>query len=905
MGKLSSNLVISLLDRTGAGTRSVLKNVTAIKAANVGMGAAIGQTTSALRRQTRTMRAFRTLGGGGAGIAGLGATAAAASFLRSELKFQEAMNRTRATLNVTSKKGFKPHFDLVVELSRKYPATAAEIAKGATELAQAGMSLARVNQVIEATVLGAMASGVSIKQVGQGVTDTVMGLGLSPTRKNFNRVNDILTAAATSYSQNYQGFLGGLAKTAPIARMVGMSLKELIGMLGILADSNFKAEKGGTAFRSSMINMAAPKKTAVGILAKQYQIDITKYAKAVDKFKLVGEHGARTLAGYVALELGQGVESEKLLEGILAPILSNPNAIKDIPKLRQKLGAAIASALNIKAGDVENRRVVGESINRFLQAGFKQFDVGKFLRVLAAKNFDSNVSGMKELFGKRFVAPMAAMMEAMRNGAYDEKYLNTFLPRVDNAAKRFAAILMSGYVGAIKRLGSAFDALMRSMANSGAIDVVSSAFGKLTEFINSLSRTSPAALKAITLAMLAIGTIAPVGFALHGLAAAVTVLGGVKGAAILATAAAVVYLYSRSKALRGLGVITLGVTAPGLLGAVAALKWLIANREGLKSAAAGFWEGFKSEAAVSLGIDLSNLERHLESVWNLLDRVTGKMSASNEQWRAFGNTLGGHVGTALRTIVNLFQQSKNAFIWLNNAIASTVAGRAAGFKKFDYIKWLGPGEKAGNAPGATSPAAAAAAASGRTAASAPSGAVAAKPRDLLQVKQSAVTAESQVRQSMTRIRAIIDGVDLTSSGRKIMTTLAAGMRQGMAEPIAAMATTAQRIKNHVPHSPAKEGPLRGLHRNGIMSEIARGIRSDHSAVRAMNAAAMRAQAAMNVRTQRSAGGGLATTGNSVTMGNVNVHVTIPQGVTEPDAIGAAIGREVRNSVREHYGDGGI
>ena len=143
MGVLSSKLVVSLIDRTGAGSRSVLRNVATIKAANTGLGAAMNQTTQILRRQSRTMRAFRTLGGGGAGMAGLGATALAGGFLASELKYQEAMNRTKAILNITSKKGFKPHRDLVIDLAKRYPTTSAEIAKGASELAMAGMSSAK------------------------------------------------------------------------------------------------------------------------------------------------------------------------------------------------------------------------------------------------------------------------------------------------------------------------------------------------------------------------------------------------------------------------------------------------------------------------------------------------------------------------------------------------------------------------------------------------------------------------------------------------------------------------------------------------------------------------------------------------------------------------------------------
>ena len=120
------------------------------------------------------------------------------------------------------------------------------------------MTVEEVRGVLRATVAGAVAAGQKIKTVGQGVTDVVMGLGIALTNSNFEKINDILTAAAPSYSQDYTDFLAGLAKTAPIARMLGLDIEHLTGMLGILADANFKSAKGGTALRTSMINLAAP-----------------------------------------------------------------------------------------------------------------------------------------------------------------------------------------------------------------------------------------------------------------------------------------------------------------------------------------------------------------------------------------------------------------------------------------------------------------------------------------------------------------------------------------------------------------------------------------------------------------------------------------------------------------------
>ncbi|MEO0763929.1 MAG: hypothetical protein AAFZ09_19340, partial [Pseudomonadota bacterium] len=170
-----------------------------------------------------------------------------------------------------------------------------------------------------------------------------------------------------------------------------------------------------------------------------------------------------------------------------------------------------------------------------------------------------------------------------------------------------------------------------------------------------------------------------------------------------------------------------------------------------------------------------------------------------------------------------------------------------------------------------------------------------------------------VRGTLGQIQGVADAIDLTSSGRKIMSTLAAGIRSGTSEAVAAMSEAAQRIKNHVPQSPAKEGPLRGLSGIGIMTEIARTM-DPAPMTSAMDRAASATLARLDtVQGGRLSGGNVPRAGGrswtagagGPSVGAIHVQVNVGGSNASPDDIAHAVGGRVRDVVRGQYSDGGI
>jgi hypothetical protein len=70
----------------------------------------------------------------------------------------------------------------------------------------------------------------------------------------------------------------------------------------------------------------------------------------------------------------------------------------------------------------------------------------------------------------------------------------------------------------------------------------------------------------------------------------------------------------------------------------------------------------------------------------------------------------------------------------------------------------------------------------------------------------------------------IANLNLLEAGKKILTTLADGIKSVANKPIEIMKNIVQKIRNLLPFSPAKEGPLKDLHKIKLIETIAEAIK---------------------------------------------------------------------------------
>lgn len=93
------------------------------------------------------------------------------------------------------------------------------------------------------------------------------------------------------------------------------------------------------------------------------------------------------------------------------------------------------------------------------------------------------------------------------------------------------------------------------------------------------------------------------------------------------------------------------------------------------------------------------------------------------------------------------------------------------------------------------------------------------------------------RRAVATGTAVLAGVSFHSHGVAMMTTLAAGIRAGAAEAVAAVQETTQAMRDYLPHSPAKTGPLSDLDRVRFSETLASAIRPGPAIAAVRNLAA--------------------------------------------------------------------
>lgn len=489
-----------------------------------------GALSTLTARSAAVAGAARRAGHAFAGHHGMGSMVASGAFLKSQLDFERSLNRTQAILDETSIKKFRPLRDEMINLAKAYPAMRSEIAAGASELAMSGMKLDTVKAVLGDTVRGAMASGESIKTVGEGVTDVVYSMGLpfstaAEQMQSFARVNDILAAAATSANDSYVGFLEGLRRAGPVARMAGVDLTALAAAHGVLANAGIKSERSGIAQRAMMVRALAPTKKARELMR----------AQNVDWNRWMNASGRKLSTGglFGMLEEG-GVSTQGLSDSTRAKLdalMSDPDLTRNVGVLGDMVTDTIAQALQVGDADIEDRTKLSDTIRTYLATTAASLDYSALFKELAEKNVTLPL--LKELLSLRHVEKAGALVDAFHRGLYDAQ-LASIQKKWPGATERMAGIMMQGFVGAYYRMKSAVDAFGDTLANTGVMDTMTGVFDKIRQGVDAIGRSNPKMLELGTYAVLISGAMGVISFAFSGLVGPVGALAGALAAAPIA-----------------------------------------------------------------------------------------------------------------------------------------------------------------------------------------------------------------------------------------------------------------------------------------------------------------------------------------------------------------------------------
>lgn len=172
--------------------------------------------------------------------------------LRTAVKFEASMAKVKAVSGATAQE-FDSLAASAKELGRTTVFTASEVAGLQLEFAKLGFTAVQINQVTEATLNLAQATGTDLAQAAEVAGATLGGFGLAASETG--RVADVMAAAFSSSALDIENFQESMKHVAPNAKAAGVSIEEASAMLAVLSKAGIKGGIAGTALRRILQEM--------------------------------------------------------------------------------------------------------------------------------------------------------------------------------------------------------------------------------------------------------------------------------------------------------------------------------------------------------------------------------------------------------------------------------------------------------------------------------------------------------------------------------------------------------------------------------------------------------------------------------------------------------------------------
>lgn len=421
----------------------------------------------------------------------------------------------------------------------------AEIIKGQQALIQGGLDVTTTESMTAMFARVARANGISMEKVAEDGINVANSMGwamgtVEEKMASLKRAMEFMSVVPNLSTESWEGLRTSLKYAAPIAGALKIDVEELGAALSILADAGFKAEEGGTAFRTIMTRAQAPTRAArmemraLGIqLEDLYRFDPAKLHNMVSLRE-------RLLASGLGSRGGRGLD-------LALKKFTDPSKFKNAYDMGDAMMDSLASSLGIKKGDADKRSILKKVIDGHIRMASGGFDLATYFRGIGKME----VPQLKEMFG------LQRLPQAMKLRDGINQILNSSLPKdqqitkFKDLARRFKE-LMSGSIDRrfspvgeglafeLDRMGTAWSNLQNAFMNAGSAGIVGSSLRTLSNAMASLSRADPNALNMVAAGLAAIVvipaaglTLAAVATGLRGISGAVAALGGALGGGIV------------------------------------------------------------------------------------------------------------------------------------------------------------------------------------------------------------------------------------------------------------------------------------------------------------------------------------------------------------------------------------
>ena len=180
--------------------------------------------------------------------------AVGAGAFKTSVEFESSMAKVKAVSGATGKE-FKELEKKARALGSSTTFTASEVSSLQLEFAKLGFSSIEINEVTEATLNLAQATGSDLAEAAAVAGATLGGFQLQA--KETTRVTDVMAAAFSSTPLDISSFRESMKNVAPVAEKAGVSLEQASAMLGVLAKAGIKGSRAGSALRRILSDLGA------------------------------------------------------------------------------------------------------------------------------------------------------------------------------------------------------------------------------------------------------------------------------------------------------------------------------------------------------------------------------------------------------------------------------------------------------------------------------------------------------------------------------------------------------------------------------------------------------------------------------------------------------------------------
>jgi len=298
---------------------------TAIRSMKRGMNSFTSSATRGVRTLDRRVQGltkhYRKFGiAGAAGTAAIGA--GLVSIIRAGTEFEQQITNAAARFPGEVRKGTKAFADLeavAMKTGQTTEFTATQTAEALGFMALAGFDAEQAIAALPGVVDLATASNIDLAKATEISTNALGAFGLrsddsAQQALNLARVNDVLTATATSATLDMETLFETMKDGAVNVTSAGQSMETFAALTGVMADSSIKGTRAGTAIKNMFLRLQAIKKGAATGLVSRFIGDVTdEKGDLIDIVGLFGRLEKNTA------KLGKA-QRASVLEGIFGKI---------------------------------------------------------------------------------------------------------------------------------------------------------------------------------------------------------------------------------------------------------------------------------------------------------------------------------------------------------------------------------------------------------------------------------------------------------------------------------------------------------------------------------------------------------------------------------------------------------